>query len=256
MNKDEVAQLSEEIGKMAEDILLQLQSLQLKPNFVEKFYYALLIRERTILQDISGVLRNNNLKNITSAFILFRVLLDDFIRLFSIYTSSNMEEEIIKLQANSWKHLFITIEESVKINNEFYSGQNPSLFTKEKQDMYMKVIIDDPWYDKYFKNKAELTFKQGPTIAKVFEGLHSKGIRVNSNIHAHVIYKELSEYVHFSNFINPDHSPIRNFEISQASEILLYCYKMVCIQYDFFRKTYNLNWSGKSIPELFGSGMT
>jgi len=59
MTKEETAQLAEDIGKIAEDIILQLNKYKIKPSYIEEFYLGLLIRERTILRDASFILRNN-----------------------------------------------------------------------------------------------------------------------------------------------------------------------------------------------------
>lgn len=253
MTKNETAQLAEDIGNIAADILLQLNEHKIRPTFVEQFYLGLLVRERIILRDASEILKNNHEQQITSAFILFRVLLDDFIRLFNVYAKTNsMEDEIIKIQADAHGHRFKNIKESVEINDTYYNGQHISLSTQQMFDTEKQKFLNNPEFDKFFENKATFKFKKLPPISNVFELMRSD-VKTTANVHSYCVYKFLTQYVHYSNltFYLENDTTSRKVEIDQIEEILLYAIKMLVMEFDYFRQTYTLNWNDKKVSTFF-----
>lgn len=255
MTKNEIAHLAEDIGNVAADILSQLNGYKIRPTFVEQFYLGLLVRERLILRDASEILKYNQEKQITSAFILFRVLLDDYIRLFSVYAKTNsMENEIIKIQADAHSHRFKNIQESVKINETYYNGQHTSLSTQQLYEAEKQKFLNNPEFDKFFENKAMFTFKKLPHISKVFELMRSD-VKTTANVHSYCVYKFLTQHVHYSNltFYLDNDLTSRKVEIDQIEEILLYAIKMLVIQFDYFKQTYSLVWNDTKVLNYFNA---
>lgn len=254
MTKDEAAQLAQEISDIAKDILLQINNLRIMPNFVEQFFIGMLRRERILLRDVASLLSNNDDDQITSAFIVLRVLLEDFIRVFGIYTSSSMVDEVVKIQADALWHKFKNISQSVKINNDFHSGEHASLYTQDKFDKEKQKILDNPEYDIFFEDKAKFKFKKMPHVADLFEQIRNN-VKTNANVHSYVIYKHLTQYVHFSNstsYLDND-TNVRKFEIDQLAEILLYVYKMLLMEYQFLNIRYTISLNDTKVLEFFRS---
>ena len=252
MTKDETAKLAENIGNIAEDLLKQLTQEKIRPTYIEEFYLGLLQRTRIILKDAATILTNNHEKQICSAFILFRVLIDDFIRLFSVYASNNMEEDIIKIQADAHSHRFKNIEEDIKINEMFYAGQHEFLSTQKSLDDEKQKFLNNPLNDKMFIEKATFKLKKLPPISHVFNLMNSD-VKIKANAHSYIVYKFLSQYVHYSSLtfdLDRDDST-RKLEINQIEEILFYTYKMILIQYDYFHLTYSLKLNDKTVAEFF-----
>jgi hypothetical protein len=198
MTTEEAATMANDIALIANDLGEQLTNHRINPTFIEEFYLGILTRSRRILRDISNILSTNNDAQITSSFILFRVLLDDFIRLFSVYSSSNMEEEIVKILADAHNHRFKNMNESVELNNNFYQGQNTSLFTQSRYDIEKQKFLNNPAFDRFFENKSTFKFKRLTPIAEVFERLQSD-VNTKANAHSYITYKFLTQYVHYSN---------------------------------------------------------
>lgn len=255
MTKDETAQLAEDIGNIAADILLQLNQHKFSPTFVEQFYLGILVRERIILRDTSVILKNNHEQQITCAFILLRVLLDDFIRLFSVYARTNsMEDEIINIQADAHSHRFKNIKESIEINNTYYNGQHPSLSTQQMFDAEKQKFLNNPEFDKFFEDKATFKFKKLPPISNVFKLMQSD-VKTTANVHSYIVYKFLTQHVHYSNltFYLDNDTTSRKLEIDQIEEILLYSIKMLVMQFDYFRQTYTLSWNDTIVSNYFNA---
>ena len=255
MTIDEATQMTEDIGNVAEDLLMQLNQYKIHPTYVEEFYLGLLARERIILRDVSGILRNNNERHLTSVFILLRVLLDDFIRLFSVYArEEEMEEEIVKISADAYDHRFKNINYSVGINNTYYGGLHQSMAQQKMYDDEKQKILDNSYFDKFFVDKPNFKFKRLTTIADVFK-LMSSDVKTKSNVNANIVYKFLTQHVHYSNltfYLDNDHKS-RKVEIDQIEEILLYAIKMLVMQFDFFRKKYSINWNDTKVSNYFNS---
>jgi len=252
MNKNETAVLTRDIGNVAADLLLQINKHKIKPNLVEQFYLGILVRERVILRDIANVFENNHEQNITSVFILFRTLLDDFIRLFSVYVSKNMEEEIIRIQADAYNHRFKNLKESIEINDNHYDGNHNSLLTDEWLEKEKQSFLSNPEFDKFFEDKVSFKFKKLTPISKIFDSIKSD-VKTKANVHSYVTYKFLTQYVHYSNlaFYLERDLEARTVEILQLEEILLYCFKALQMEFEFFTKTYPLIWNDTKITDYF-----
>jgi|GEM_PF-1959775 hypothetical protein len=252
MTKEEAGQLAEKLGNLAGNILLQLNGHEIS-GMVSQYYVGILMRQRIILKDISVILKNNQERNITSAFVLFRVLLDNFVRLFSVLVDSNPEDIVTRLKAEAYEHELKTMKLSYEINDRYYYSQHPSLFTitrykKEVEDARNAMEINN-----LFSNQTELKWKRPVQIAQVFETLDRNNLDVKANVHSYVIYKHLSKYVHYSNLTyNIENTPnYREMEIKQLEELLFYSYKTIAICFSFFGKQKDLIWNDPTIIDFF-----
>lgn len=257
MTKNEVSFLAEDIGNIADNILAQLNELKISPSNVEDFFWGLLNRASVILKDTSFILKANEEQQITSAFILLRVLLDDFIRALSVYSSNDRENEIILIQADALSHKFKTFQENVEINNAVYQGNNSWLSTQIEVNAKMQEVLANKNFDQYFSdknNKPKPKFKVLTPIAKVFTELMKENTYADASIHSHVLYKVLTRHVHYSNFSFPfdTEERQRQAEINTLlPEALFYCYKMIQIYFEIFNKTHQLLWSGEKVTKFF-----
>jgi hypothetical protein len=246
MTKEEIAELTKDIGNIAANILLQLDECKIKTTIVDEFYLGILVRGRIILNDVSKILKNNSEMQITSAFVLLRVLLDDFIRLFGVHVKTNqMEEEVYTILADAYSHRFKNMEESAEINTNYFEGKHQSLFNEELIKQNKEIFLRNEKFDKLFENKSTFKFKKLKPISKVFENLKKDNINLKDEIHSYVVYKSLSQYIHYSNLtydleINKN---TRKVEIEQIKEILNYIFKMLEMQFSYFKQNYNkLKW--------------
>ncbi len=255
MSKDEAIELISGILDIAYDLLKQLSESKLEVSYSDKFFIGLLIRKRSILRDSLYVLKNHHDLEISSVFILYRTLLDDFIRTFSVYASpTNIEEEIIKIEADAHNHWYKNLKEQVEINNKYYNGNNPTLPTDNTYLTEKEKFLSDVSNDIFFEDKALFKFKKITPIARVFE-IMSKDVKTISNAHAYVVYKFLTQYVHYSNitFLLNNTVESRKLEINQIEEIMLYTYKELLMHYDFLKDKYNLKWKDEKIMTHFDS---
>lgn len=168
----------------------------------------------------------------TSLFILFRCLLEDFITLLYFKTGQFSEEELICHTAEAERQKFRMHSESKEINMNFFEGKNEFLPNQEYIDSEINNFKDNPDNDVLFMDKSQFKFKKSPSITEMISKIPERNIKLaRPNVHAFVIWKLLSTYVHYSLFnYQLETSPeSRKIEIHQCQEILSYCFKCLSI---------------------------
>lgn len=68
---------------------------------------------------------NRQSKYISTPYIVLRSLLDDFMHLMYLELSNNKEEEIIKINAEAYKHCFVSLQNLTDSNYEHFDGKYP-----------------------------------------------------------------------------------------------------------------------------------
>jgi len=257
MNKLEASELASNIGDIAADILIQLSQKKIKPSLIEQYFLGVLERERIILRDISEILKRNSENHITSAFVLFRVLLDDFIRFFSVYTSDNKEEEINIIYTDAYKKWFNNFQDMVNINSKLFNGQHPNIISQNELDLEKRNFRSKQENKKYFSDLLNFKFKKAKNISEVFENIDDKN-KIKGNLDSYNIYRLLSNYVHFSQLTyNLTHDKeTREIEINQIEHILIFCYKMLLMQFDFLQPKYQIVLNDCKVKGFVESKMT
>lgn len=251
--KEEIADLASKISEISNLTLEQLSG-KVTPDMKESYLLGLLSRTTIILMDIEKILLNNRPNYITSAFILFRCLLDDFIHLIHLVHKDFEEEEVIKITADAHRQRFKMIEESKKMNERFFDGNFDQLQTNEKERALRKSFTSNPNNDIFFANKEDFRFKKFPSMQQLVDSLPNTDIG-KANIHSFVIWKFLSQYVHFSNltFYLENDADSRQIEIDQLEEILFYCYKTVVLIFNELKVKHEfLDWKDpKEVGKYF-----
>ena len=77
ITKEQIADWADELAAIAISLKIQIQGTF--PSDYARFVFGMLDRQPVLLQDAARILRANHIRNLSSSFILFRCLLDDFI---------------------------------------------------------------------------------------------------------------------------------------------------------------------------------
>ena len=230
VTKEQIADWSIRLGRIAMDTGQQLNKS--KVSGFSKYLLGLTSRQAIILQDIHFILKDNPESQLTSAFILFRCLLEDFITVLYFKTGKFNEEELVCHTAEAERQKFKMYSESKEINENFFEGKNEFLANQEYIDSKIKVFNDNSDNDILLLNKAQFKFKRAPSVTEMISKIPERDIVLaKPNTHAFVIWKLLSTYVHYSLFnYQLETSPeSRKIEINQCQEILSYCFKCLSI---------------------------
>jgi Family of unknown function (DUF5677) len=233
VTKEQIADWSIRLGRIAIDIGQQLNKSQV--SGFSKYLLGLTSRQAIILQDIHFILKDNQESQLTSAFILFRCLLEDFITVLYFETGKFNNEELACHTAEAERQKFKMYSESKEINENFFEGKNEFLANQEYIDSEIKDFKSNTDNDILLVDKAKFKFKRAPSVTDMIAKIPERNVVLaKPNIHAFVIWKLLSTYVHYSLFnYQLETSPeIRKIEINQCQEILSYCFKCLSIVSD------------------------
>jgi len=240
----QIADWAIRIGRISMEIGRQLHGA--KVEGYSKFLLGLSSRHAIILQDIHFILRDNPASQLTSCFILFRSLMDDFLTLLYFEAGNFNPEDLNKHAAESEKHWFKMYDQSREINEEHFGYANPDLATQQFVDQQKANFAALPGNDILFEDKAQFKFKKFPTTADQVKEMVKRYLDetgksdeqkqtdkkiAKANVHAYVIWMLLSKYVHYSyrSYQLETSKETRQTEIEQMGEILMYCFKAVHI---------------------------
>lgn len=233
-SKEEIAGRCDALARCAKGLIEQLPT---RGDRTYLYFYGVLVRYRTVLGDIGSSLRANDITHATSSFILFRVLLDDLMRLISVWASSNPSEILDQIDADAVNHHFkaktLRIEYEKEYNPHSEIGmQGANLLETQKREFY-----GNPNHKNLFRDAECTKFKKIGLISDLFSRRETKpgwDIRVLSELY--VIYKELSGHVHYSTITFGEDRDIegREVEITLFGSIQFFLYKELLIHHLFF----------------------
>jgi hypothetical protein len=232
ITKEQVADWANELADIA--ISLKTQFSGAFPSDHAKFLFGMLDRQPVLLRDIARLLRANQIRNLSSSFILFRCLLDDFIFLVR-YTLYNFDPEIIDKQiASSLREERWMYDQSRKINNAFFNGEEEGLATDTYYQSKVDEINNDCDYDRFFVDAARTQFKSAPKTGSFFEQITDPDFNEKqkevamANAHSISLWQLYSKYVHYSIFtfrLIGAGIVAKRIEVDQLQEALSYSYK-------------------------------
>jgi hypothetical protein len=216
------------IGAIASDICQQMSGREI--GFREQFLMGILDRQAMILRDVSFLLRRNSDRNMTSVFILFRCLLDDYLTLLYFANSNFDEESFIKHTANAHSKKLSMLSESRKINERFFNGANPDLATAAMEQLEREEFRNNPTNAIYYTDNARTTMKGFPPTSQIVGALTVNAENISA-AHSFAVWKLLSTYVHYSQITYQitKSKEVREIEIYQLPEILFYCLRCVAL---------------------------
>lgn len=230
-----IADLCDLLAIAAQNLHTQLPS---RGDELYRYYYGTLVRQRTFLGDIASILRIQSIQHLSSAFVLFRVLLDDTIRLVTVWASADPIEVLHQLDADATNHRVQAMLLRVRYSEKYIPDQN---FTAKMRSAYETIIHDlktDSSRANLFKDQAKAKYKYLPSISQALRITNPRnGWNIDALSELNVLYKELSTHVHYSPIVfNEDRdSERRQKEIAHFETVLVYLYKALWIRFEYFQ---------------------
>lgn len=235
-SKEVIADRCDVLSRCANGLIGQLPT---KGDRTYVYFYGILVRYRTILGDIGSSLRANDMTHATSSFILFRILIDDLIRLITVWASLNPSEILDQIDADAMNHHF----KAKDLRVEFEMVYNP----KSEIGMRGAKMRESQWnefspqkHKNLFRDVDCTKFKKLDPISDSFAKTKTKpGWDIKLLSELYVIYKELSGHVHYSTIIFFEDKDIgrRKIEISLFGRIQFFLYKELLIHNWFFSQS-------------------
>lgn len=153
MNIDQLATEAKLLGDLANSNLDSLKGTCMEKNEIPDYYLGILRRQAILLIDLERLLNNRNQELITTPFIVLRSLMDDFLHILYLELHSNKEEEIIKINASSYKQSFRSIEDLTNSNYNHFDGQYVEYLTNEQFQALKDTFVGKAENDRYFTDK-------------------------------------------------------------------------------------------------------
>lgn len=242
MNTNDLSHLAQMIADLANSNLEQLQGKCQEEEDVQDYYLGILQKQALLLSDLSIILKNRQSKYISTPYIILRSLLDDFIHLLYLELSNNNEEEIIKINAEAYKHSFVSLQNLTDSNYEHFDGKYPFYLKREEMEDIKKRFADKDKNKKYFKNITRFKFKSFMTFNTLVGRItHSREIKIYRD-RAYYLWKEFSEFVHYSTFSFKMEQQDAPENMNKIDEAFQYCYNSIYLSFKYFTFEYDLNF--------------
>ena len=165
------------------------------------YFLGILTRATVFSDDLFNILYRTRSGCFTSAYILGRCIMDDYIRLEYVLRSGDPLEEIHNIDAEAMKKNLHKIEELVDVNNNVYGGKFPFYPTSAKMAEVREAIFNRKDADKYIVDRkastpATMKFKGQKSLTQMAV---DAGRKVDDDIaRAYYFWRLWSDYVHFA----------------------------------------------------------
>lgn len=176
------------------EIITVLNSHSKNRSDVEHYLKGILVRHGLLLRDAAYIVETNRPEYRSSAFVLFRVILEDVARAHYVLTGNPMEEALNKINGQAYQHEFDQkrLWAQILAAEVGDGGRGAESFTITDVDQQLNEFKTDPANTKYVENGKLKRFDIGQKNDALLYCLCRLDAR------AYLTYKRLSQFVHFS----------------------------------------------------------
>ena len=242
--KDNLIQLHKRVVNFASENLKKIEKLNINSNNEhDSFYVGMIVRQHTVNNDLSILFSNTNGLSLTSQFILYRCLIDDYIHIIYISNQDESNELVVKLNADALNKNFKKLSELAELNEEKLGGDYPYYPTYKFMDEVKENMKNSPKRQQHFLKKDEFKFKSFKTTANLIRELNEDDPNSHQLRRAYFIWRKLSDYVHYSNLTYEEEqmrNPSEDETYTEFSEIISYSYFVVLNCLKYFEEKYKL----------------
>jgi len=225
ISKEELIEISELLYKNIEVNINQVHPVYDTSSEIHKFYYGIISRQLNFTTDISCLLSNQYVSNLTSIFLIARSILDDFLPLHYISIHSNPEEQIILLNADAHGMKYKKIRDLAKLNEDILGGSFPFYPTDASVLEMKSQILSNSDKSKYISDRSDLKFHRFLNKRQLIDTYEGKDSRADL-YRCYFQRRHLSDYIHYSKFSYDfeilNQSPTNQYDL--VHEIFLFAY--------------------------------
>jgi hypothetical protein len=209
---------------------------------LDNFFSGMIVRQYAILNDIKILFEFKKGGYLTSELVLLRCIVDDFIHIRFLVNQANVEDEVIKFNADAINKNFNKLAELAKLNEEKLGGSYPEYPTYASMEDLKQKLKQSVKRDPYFIDKANFKFKTFKSTGNLIRDLQDSGYS-HSLRRAYFIWRKLSDHVHYSSFSHEEIQmidPERDHTYSEFAEIIFYSYSIIVDCLKHFQNKYGL----------------
>lgn len=209
---------------------------------LDNFFSGMIVRQYTILNDIKILFEFKKAGYLTSELILFRCIADDFIHIRFLTSQGNVEDDVIKFNADAINKNFSKLAELARLNEEKLGGNYPEYPTYASMEDLKEKIKQSPKRQEYFIDKDSFRFKTFKSTGNLIRDLQDSNYS-HSLRRAYFIWRKLSDHVHYSSFSHEETEmidPERDHTYSEFAEIIYYSYSIIMDCMKHFQSKYGL----------------
>lgn len=228
----EGADACDELSKLAAKLIAQFNDLPKHQSAIMHFFKGVVVRTGVHLKDAAVVLRTNREKHLSSAFVLFQVLLDDLLRSCYVYASTDRQEAVNVLTAKAYNDWYKTWKEAGLLNQSLQLGDAMTEALAEgERDKFLSDNANDAYV--LTNDQGQRAFKKGMPTDQMVRTIE-KCPRVAAYSRGYVLFKLMSHYVHFSMlpYKLDRASDSRALEIRFIDEIMFLTYHLLRVSHE------------------------
>lgn len=156
--------------------------------------------------------------------------------------SNNKEEEIIRINAEAYRHCFSSLQKLTDSNYENFDGKYPFYLKREEVEEVKRQFANKEKNKKYFSEISRFKFKDFITFNILTNRItHSREIKIYRD-RAYYLWKEFSEFVHYSTFSFKTEQQDAPESMNKIDETFQYCYNSIYLSFKYFSLEYDLKF--------------
>lgn len=242
MTTNELSDKAKQLSDLANSNLALLEGKCQTKNEVQDYYLGILRKQAILLSDLSLLLKDRPSAYISTPFIILRSLLDDFMHMLFIESQSNKESEIIKINADTYKHSFSALKILMESNKEHFEEKYPFYLTEKEFKLLKKDFIEKEKNAKYFKDKSSFKFQEFMTFSKMTVSISiTKEVNI-FKARVYYLWKEFSSFVHFSNYSFEYEIMDAKENLEMINESFQYVYNTIYLSFKYFERELKLKF--------------
>jgi hypothetical protein len=242
--KENLIELHNRIVNFADENLQNINGLGIDLNNEhDSSYVGMIIRQHSVNNDLSILYSNKENLTLTSEFILYRCLIDDYIHIIFISDQDDKNEMITKLNADALSKNFKKLSDLAALNEEKLGGNYPFYPTNAMMDDLKQKMKDSPNRQAHFSDKEQFKFKTFKATGNLIRDLNDDDPNSHNLRRAYFIWRKYSDFVHYSNLAYQEEEAINPEEDStytEFAEIISYSYFVILNCLNHFVEKYGL----------------
>ncbi len=243
LKKEHIVQLLGRLKKFINENLEKINSLSINiKDEHDSFYYGMITRQLTLIGDLHLLFIKKQNNRLTSEFILFRCIIDDYIHIIWIDNQIDPKTEVTSYNADAYSKNFNKIKELADLNEGQLGGNYPFYPTYSFLEETKEIMKKRPELQVYFLDKENFKFKTFKATGNLIRDL--KDVEYSHQLRrAYYMWRELSDFVHYSDFTHKEENSINpsiDTTYAKFAEIIYFSYSLLVACFKYFTNEYNL----------------